>query len=619
MGSSPKWLDFGPFAGVLVLSCVQEPQVETRTVVVNVPSACITGADPYALFYASGDYPATAGGLSVESLFLDKVATPLVHVPEAARSLLVEVSAAGGTRKWHGLGDVPPSGDVNVLLWPEAAPCELSQPALLAAPRTDAAFGTLDARHVIVVGGRASGAAAPSFIADLATGLVTPLPSELLAPRAQASIAPFGDGHALVAGGARADTGELLASAEVISGAGELDASPILLSEGRTDHGAVALVTGDVLLVGGAGSKGPLGSVELIDSKTRRARTAGVAVLDRPRVHPIVVRLASGEVLVFAGFDALGSPVSLVEWLTPDGRGHSRPSLPLVASKECSVVALEAGGALAVISPDGPAAGFRNVWVISADGALEPARVTLGELEVVRMYPANRGAPILWNGRHWLRWQPWRGEFIILTDTPGTPGPVSASIVSAPDGGLALWFTGTHLRGLRFDARSRYATDSARAPLLVDTPDFFAPDRLVDLSGASTISFDATYGLILARGASAFLTDVTFADFDLDLTVPGEPPLIVLRDEGGRETEIGGPTCPLPARSPAAPEAEKIHIERRAQAVRVRVDAGEPEACTANVAPGGRLQVGIRGGLRGGTVHGLSIDRRDKSAETATN
>ena len=68
------------------------------------------------------------------------------------------------------------------------------------------------------------------------------------------------------------------------------------------------------------------------------------------------------------------------------------------------------------------------------------------------------------------------------------------------------------------------------------------PDRLAGLPGSS-ITFDASRGLVLGTGASAFLTDVTFANFELQVDVTAAAPTIVIRPEHGAELEVGGLSC----------------------------------------------------------------------------
>ena len=159
------------------------------------------------------------------------------------------------------------------------------------------------------------------------------------------------------------------------------------------------------------------------------------------------------------------------------------------------------------------------MYVISADGTLEPALpIDPSALDRVRLFPGTDGAPVLWTGQRWLRWQPWFGAFQPIADAP-TRGPRGTAIASG-DPGLALWLDDRadtdesvmlegqlYVRGYRFATRSRFGT--VRNPLLVDGPTGLAPDRVVGTPGSS-IRFVDGRGLELGPGASAFVTDVTF-------------------------------------------------------------------------------------------------------------
>jgi hypothetical protein len=148
---------------------------------------------------------------------------------------------------------------------------------------------------------------------------------------------------------------------------------------------------------------------------------------------------------------------------------------------------------------------------------------------------------------------------------------------------------------LRFDARGEYST--LPSALLVDDAGDMAPDRL---PAPGVVAFDtAIGGLVLAPGASAFVTDRTYADVDLDVQAPsGEPAVVVLRDASGRELEVGGPTCPVGRVSGAS----SMHIERRGAGVTWSVASGAAGqgpaptgACAGGVDAGARLSIGLRG------------------------
>jgi len=576
----------------LASACSSGPRVTSRALVLHAPAACAPGPSPYALFYPFGDFqPETAAA----SLPLADVGAALDGVPADTREVVVSVTDASDGQ-WVAHALVAPSGDVDLLVLPYRAPCTLT--GSLDA-RADPLFAAIDAAHVLVAGGTSAGAAVPTTaVVDLSRGSLAPLRAGLLVPRDQASATPW-SGGAVVAGGVRPDTGEAVASAEFYSSdLGDFDGAPIPLSEARARHGAALLVSGNVLLVGGVDASGSvLGSLEIVDPVARRARTGGLAAALK-RADPAVMRLASGEILVAGGVDAAGAPVTTLEWFLPDGTAPSRTARDLVASARRAFVPLPAGGALAVVAPDAPTPGFQNVWVVSADGALEAAAPIEGTLTDVRLVAGTEGAPILWTGDRWLIWQPWLGAFAALGEAIGAQGP-SGDPVAAPEPGFGVWLDGTSVRTLRFGARGPYAAASPASPLLATQTSFTAPDRLV-LPGAAgatlPIAFDPAAGLSLQPGASVFVTDATYASFTLDAQTPGAtPPAIVLRDAAGNETVLDATACPAGA-------AGAIHLERSGGSVRVSAGGGPLTPCAAGPAASARVSIGVRGQGTGTTV-----------------
>jgi len=602
-----SWLRVSVLAMVTAAAaaaCGEDATVESRTVTFHAPANCQVGASPYAILFAAGDFQPQSASAVTGQIFLDQLGATLAAMPATTRELGVAVTAdSAGLLFWRGRSNVAPAGDVDVLLWPSTGGCSLSQPVDdPLRDRTDPAVGALDWRRVLVAGGAADSVVPASFVADLATGVLSHVDNDLLVPRAKATVTTFGAG-ALVAGGARPDNGELLASAEVFSGT-DFDGVLIPLSEGRASHAAVVLTTGETLLVGGTGNRGALATLEVVDPKTRRVRTAGLAHLDAPRSKPFALRLASGEILVAGGTDDKGNPVGSLEWLSFDGREHKQ-TRPFPASLTQGFVALPGGGALAVLSPPTPTPDFKNVWVISADRTADAATSIAGTLREVRLFPGSAGSPVLYTGDNWLRWQPWLGEFGLMAEVASGRGPDRDTLVS-PDLGLAAWVSVDNghatLFGLRFDARGAYTTDSARGPLLAGSTVFLAPDRLVAPS-ATPIAYEPDRGLLLDTGATAFLTDSTFASFALDLTVTGPAPIVVLRDEAGVELEVGGGTCPI-----VVPDGTTLlHVERDGAAVTVTVGTDAPKPCRTTVSPDARLSVGLRGGSSGDRSSGKNL------------
>jgi hypothetical protein len=567
--------------------CSRDAPVTTRIVTAYTPKACAVSGDAFAQYFELGDFDPVA---PATGHLLDEVGTSLPELDPAARALVVDATSEDLT--WWGLAPVPPSGDLGVLLLPSLASCALSGGS---GPRQGAVVAAIPGDLALVVGGGTQGVNQPTYVADLTTGVFAKLTGpDLGAPRAAFTITAFGD-QALVAGGSNAAGGAVQSSAETFSAAAGFDQRhPILLSEPRADHGAVVLAGGQTLLVGGVGADGKtvLGSMDRIDPATGTAQEQGVAVLAVARRAPTVLRLASGEVLVAGGVDASGNAVDTLEWFAPDASYATRTPQDLVVGSARAFVALGGGGALAVMAPPTAApVPFDNVWVIDADGALEAAAPLPGVTAPV-LFDGAGGAPVLWTGSpggRWLRWQPWQGAFGPLEVLDPAPADVSPSYASA-DPGLALWVDGatSALTLLRYDTRGPYST--LQGPLLSTAADDVAPDRL---ARPGIASFDPAIGLTLGPGASAFVTDRTYADVSVTVDAPtGKPAKVVLRDEQGVELEVGGGGCPQALA--AAGGASTLTVQRTAASVTWSLSTGASGTCPAGVATGARLSIGLR-------------------------
>jgi hypothetical protein len=565
----------------MATACRKDPPVTLRTVTLHVPLACAADSNAYAEFYALGDFEPTS---PLKGHLLSQVGEPLPEIDGAARALIALASDHG--RAWAGVASVPHAGDVDVLLLPSLTSCALSTPV---DQRTGATLAPLAGGQVLVVGGM--GNPVPStFIADMTTGSIEPVVTGLPAPRVRASATAFGEG-ALVAGGIASD-GTVLETAEVYEPSlrGFDQERPIQIGDARADQGAVVLTTGETLLVGGIGSdhKTLLASMEIVDPVTRTVRTERVAQLAVARRAPKAIRLASGEILVAGGFDDNGSPVATLEWFAADATSATKRARDLVTSTSRAFAPLAGGGALAVVAPPSNApADFQNVWIVDADGALEPATPVQGTLTAPVLFDGTGGAPLLWTGDRWLRWQPWSGAFgpiDVLDNVPAQVGDASCS----PGGGLALWIAADApvLTALRFDVSADY--EPLPHPLLVTDASGTAPDRL---PASGVLAFDESMGLVLAPGASAFVTDRTYADMAIDVDAPtGEPALIVLRDELGGELEVGGALCP----GELAAQAPSVHVTRIGASVGWAIAGGTNGQCDTGVRQDARISVGVR-------------------------
>ncbi|HEY3818552.1 MAG TPA: hypothetical protein VGL81_15365 [Polyangiaceae bacterium] len=587
--------------GVLVASaCHKAPVVTTRTVTAYVPDACAADGGAYAEYFAYGDFE--PAGPPATGHFLSATGTTLPEIDEEARALVM--TASESQRAWEGVGPVPATGDVDVLLLPTLNSCPLTQ---LVGSRTGSTMAPIGGEEVMIAGG--AGSPVPStYVARLDTGAVTSLgANDLQTPRTAATVTAFGDG-ALVAGGL-SEANQVLSDAEVYTNtSGGFVAPSIALSGPRMQHGAVVLVTGQTLLVGGLGSTDPtsvLGSMEIVDPVLGKSIAEGVGQLQEPRRNPTVLRLASGEILVAGGFDENGNPSQTLEWFDADGTtSTSKKPQTLIQGTASAFVALEGGGALAVVPPATPTPGFRNVWVIGASGAPVAGVPIESTLTKPVLFGGAGGAPLLWTGDHWLQWQPYAGSFgeaSVLDDVPADVGDATCS----PDPGLAMWLDPTQLQLtlLRFDTRNAYS--ALPNPLLVGPtgPDETSPDQL------DAVSWDIDTGLTLGTpGAAAFVTDRTYADVDIAVTVTEGAVSVALRDVLGNEVDVPGLSCPGQTATPAGGATLLVH--RRGAAVTWSIDGGATNSCDALPDGDARVSVGVRaGGTTPGVVMNLIVSR----------
>ncbi len=287
-------LALGVASVALVWACTKTPTVVTRTVTAYVPAACNVAGSPYALYTATGDFDPSAA--IQQTLAPSARGASLEGFPADARVLLASVTANDGV--WRGVCDVPTSGDVDVLLWPLGATCAVSGSVGV---RKGSTLGVIDRGHVLLAGGTGGGGnpAPTAFFVDLTTGTTTAVEDGLLTARSGATATRFGSG-ALLAGGSRSD-GTAIDTAEVfvtgLHGVGDFDHVAIALSGPRMNHGAVTLVDGTTLLVGGssAADGAPLATLEIVDPSSHSGRTQGLVELEVARIDPKVLLLAAGQ------------------------------------------------------------------------------------------------------------------------------------------------------------------------------------------------------------------------------------------------------------------------------------------------------------------------------------
>lgn len=580
-------------AALALSACEREPIVESRVVTVHVPTACAMGAKRYGVYYAWGDFTPTVDNPAQSKLFLDPGAS-LAELPAETKALVLDASDLTGGGRWRGRTNVAASGGVDLLLWPSGDRCSLTNSA---DGGTDRLFGVMDDGRVLVTAGkRLDNGVASSSVVDLARGTVSPVALGLLNGRLRARVDAFNDG-AIVSGGLSLDDGKPLPSAELFDGKTNLfdRAKTVPLSIARSEHGSVRLANGDVLLVDGQGTNGVLNNMERIDAKLGQASREGLAGGLVSRRSPIVVRLASGDVMIAGGLDGADQPVGMLEFLTPDARNKRPTTATLPARPRMDCAATEGGGAVCVIVPVPPPVGtddpdtFPNTWIISADrGATKAQNQLAAPLLLGRLFPAADGRPVLWTSERFLRWDPWTEAFTAEVDVLGGANEPDVPLFGQPlvtaDPGLLLWLDPTgKVFGRRFDVRTDYTSDPAA--YAVGTLDHLAPDRS-PLS--SLMKFSGADGLDLPQDASVFVADLRFRDFtlDVDLTSGNALRLVLRRPDGDVE-------CTLPS-------AGTIHVERRGAAV-TAFAAGVERPCP-EVPVGVRVAIGLRGGSTAGQL-----------------
>jgi hypothetical protein len=251
--------------------------------------------------------------------------------------------------------------------------------------------------------------------------------------------------------------------------------------------------------------------------------------------------------------------------------------------------------------------GFQSVWEISANGTPQPATPIAGTLTAPVLFGGAQGAPVLWTGDRWLRWQPWErsfGALEVLNEASTSMGDARC----APDPGLAAWLdpSGPSLDLLRFDTSNAYSTlppellvtgpcamgpELPSDPLATNTCDL-GPDRLA-VSGVVTFDTQSTEGrLELGPGDSVFVTDRTYADVAIDVILPTDfPALVVLQDASNNAVQVGDQNCQ--ANPGAAPST--LHVERHGQTVTWSATNGASGTCMGAFDASARLSIGLRG------------------------
>jgi N-acetylneuraminic acid mutarotase len=176
---------------------------------------------------------------------------------------------------------------------------------------------------------------------------------KLLIPRVEYALTDLVNGQALVVGGANlANNGnEPLASAERYSPSSNSWSLAASLLEARKQHSASLLSNGEVLVVGGVGSKGiSLAGAERYDPAKNAWSPAGY--LSQARARHTATVLANGQVLVVGGA-AERSRLASVERFDPTSGTWTRAA-PLLEARAGHTATLLLDGKVLVVAGGGP-------------------------------------------------------------------------------------------------------------------------------------------------------------------------------------------------------------------------------------------------------------------------
>lgn len=181
----------------------------------------------------------------------------------------------------------------------------LAGPAMLG-PRDSATVVVLADGKVLIAGGSdGSGLRADAEIFDPTTSRLTSV-GLLNQARSGATGTLLRDGRVLIVGGGKSvsPNRQALASAELFDPAARKFARAGSLKQGRYKHGAIALPSGDVLIMGGSDERdyeGKLRSVERYDVANGQFVPAGNLVVPRFKLAGSLVLIDGERVLVAAG------------------------------------------------------------------------------------------------------------------------------------------------------------------------------------------------------------------------------------------------------------------------------------------------------------------------------
>jgi hypothetical protein len=304
--------------------------------------------------------------------------------------------------------------------------------------------------------------------------------------------------------------------------------------------------------------------------------------------------------LVGGGESTSGEPVGSLELLSPDASRNLRTVETERPAYQSALVALPGGAALYVAgcapteddSTCAPCArgcpteaDRAAVW-IREDGTLDPVELPFA-VSSPTLVPGDDGSPWLYSGDSLFRFNPWRARFEETALRGDAPPPNGAAL--ALDAGAFVWLSAgaePRLTGVRTGTRDQYARDVALLTLTAPS-DSGWPLHLCPGAARTTKPFSGSLELL---ETPVWLTDATFADFDVELTFEGAPPVIWLltAPTGGQpQLAFGAADTPWPEAIDDTP-GETVRFERRGS--RVILERGGTRAEYA--APSGRVSVG---------------------------
>lgn len=359
-------------------------------VVTLVAAALVVGG-----FFAGDDAPAEepqpAVGSWSEAPSLSSVRGSADAVALSDERILV----AGG-----GVGSVPVAA--TEIFDPDAG--EWSQAGDLAQPRRGHRAVRLDDGRVLVAGGLAEGQLlASAEVFDPETGSWEDV-ADMGQPRLGHTMTVLRNGRVLVAGGTGesgaasggSQTVRPEASAEVFDPA-ENEWTPVGdMLDGRFEATATSLEDGRVLIAGGLGPRNgdvaPLASAELFDPATDSFSRTGA--MDDERTNHAAVTLADGKVLVSGG-DAGQASRGSAEVYNPT-RGSWVPAAGLSEARQGHTATLLGNGDVLVAGGEDATAGTRrSLAVAERYDAEEEEWVPAGEMSCAR---SEHGAAVLPDG-----------------------------------------------------------------------------------------------------------------------------------------------------------------------------------------------------------------------------